>query len=242
MSNFKLLGVLTATAVTLGVALAGTASAATVAFTSSGIFSSTGVANPCTVGCSGNNTSFYTIGTNNGFFQPDSTLSATAFSSGSFSTDATSVRIGEIVWNNQATPSNTTDSNFNLNYLLTVNFSLPTDLAADTTTFLINVLQPTNPPGDTLVNMNVGIPNIGPFALAGVTVSNIHWVLAPGSDGSTFNSGTGAWNNPENNTATLRLVADFTATAVPVPEPASFAILGAGLLGLAAARRARRQG
>jgi monoamine oxidase len=35
-------------------------------------------------------------------------------------------------------------------------------------------------------------------------------------------------------------VADLTAT--PVPEPASFAILGAGLLGLAAARRARRQG
>jgi hypothetical protein len=239
MSNFKMLGMLTATAVSLGVALAGTASAATVAFTSSGIFSSTGVANACTVGCSGNNTSTYTIGTNNGFFQPDSTLSATSFSSGSFSTDATGVRIGEIVWNNEATPSGTTDSNFNLNYLLTINFSLPTDLAADTTTFTLNVQQPTNPPGDSLTNMNVAIPSVGPFALAGVTVSNIRWVLAGGSGGSSFNSATGAWFNPENNDATLRLVADFKAT--PVPEPASFAILGAGLLGLAAARRARRQ-
>jgi hypothetical protein len=32
---------------------------------------------------------------------------------------------------------------------------------------------------------DAGIPNIEPFALAGVTVSNIHWVLAAGSGGST---------------------------------------------------------
>jgi len=71
-------------------------------------------------------------------------------------------------------------------------------------------------------------------------ISNIRWAIVSAGAGSTFDSVTGSWYNPENNTATIQLFADFQALAVP--EPASFAILGAGLLGLAAARRARRKG
>ena len=236
----KLAGAVAATTMTIALAIGGQAAAATVSFTSTANFSSVGGPSGCQVGCgvsSGGNV--YTIGTN--YFGADSTLTTYDYGANTFNTDATAVRLGEITWNNQATPSYSTDPNFNLNYALTLNFSQPTDLAPDTTTFVLNVSQPTNPPGDSITNMNIGIPNIGPFALAGVTISNIRWVLVSGGTGpnaSTFNSATGAWFNPENHTATLRLVADFTAT--PVPEPASFAILGAGLLGLAAARRARR--
>jgi hypothetical protein len=221
MSNYNLLGVLTATAVSLGVAFAGAASAATVAFTSTSTWSAGAGGSGCSTGCDIDNnfgataTSTYRIG-NNPNSSNDSILSTTNFST-SFATDATAVTLGAITWRNAATTD--TDTNFNVLYNLTINFSLPSDLAADTTTFTLNVQQPTNPPGDSISNTNVAIPNVGPFALAGVTVSNIRWVLVAPSGGSTFNSATGQWFNPEGNTATLRLVADFTAT--PVPEPAS---------------------
>lgn len=229
MSNIRFLGALSAAAMTVALACAGAASAATVAYTSDGSWGATN----CTSGCQYQGNTFQ-IGSGAG--SNDSKLIITDFSA-NFSTDAT-MRLGQITWENRATT--TTDTSFNLVYALELNFSQPSNLPPDTTNFTFLIQQPTNPPGDSVSNMNIGIPNIGPFALAGVTISNIRWVISSAGSGSTFNSATGQWYNPEGNNATIQLVADFKAT--PVPEPASFAILGAGLLGLAAARRARREG
>jgi hypothetical protein len=144
--------------------------------------------------------------------------------------------IGELTWINLATQN--TDSNFSANYSFTLDFSAPTNLAASTHVFSLNILQPTNPPGDSVLNLtNAGLAALGSFALAGVTVSDLHF-STDGLGGSTYNSGTGAWYNPENNTSHLFVTADFTAQQVP--EPASIAVMGAGLLGIGLIRRRPR--
>jgi hypothetical protein len=218
---------------------AGTAGAVTVAGTGTGQFGadtcSNGVAN---CGAANNGKTLQLGGSNSGTdIFSTLTVNDQTFSS-TFTTNVNDKVIGELTWINLASQNG--DSNFTADYTFTLDFSAPTNLAAKTHTFSLNILQPTNPPGDSVLNMtNAGLALLGSFTLAGVTVSDLHF-STDGLGGSSYNSTTGAWYNPENNTSHLFITADFTAQATAVPEPASIALLGVGFLGISLIRNRRQ--
>lgn len=204
------------------------ANATTVTFTGDGGFSNISNCQGGSQGCAITNTGTQIIGGNNGNTldmsgSNNSTLVANDFVNTSFNlTGPTTQNVGEITWVNR--PSGNTDPNFNVVYTFKLSFSAPNG-SSDSQVFSLNLLQPTNPPGDTVLNLtNSTLTGLGPFSLNGITVSNFQFVES--GDG-TYNGTT--WNNPEGGTSRLYITANF---APAVPEASTWAMMILGFFGI----------
>lgn len=214
----------------LAVLLHSNANAVTVTGSSSGVFLTSVPGNNDCTACTGNNSNVLGMSGTSGV----STLTAvsTAFS---VNTNTNDTVIGQLKWVNNATSGvSNANTNFDVTYRFTLAFTAP-GVTSDTQDFLLNIQQTVNDAGDLIFNLtNATLSGLGPFNLGNVTVSDLHFGLAPSTNGQyyTTNGGghsAGEWTNPENKISTLNIYADFTA---PVPEPSTWAMMILGFAGV----------
>lgn len=210
------------------------ASAVPVTYTSNGTLGPiTGCANPATCVQNGPNQVYWGGESFLGFpIAPSPSVSSILTANdinapGATDPDGLNIALGSLDWLNRATPSNRTDSNFSVAYSLINQFLAP--VGSGSANLGLNITNTSNPTGDLIVNLLAASYTA---AIPGYTLTNLRFEeIGAGS----FNALTGVWSNPEGSTSTLTLRGDLVA----VPEPASLALFGAGLLGLGVARRAR---
>jgi hypothetical protein len=156
----------------------------------------------------------------------------------------TTLTIAKLTWYNSDTLEQVGPLQFGVNWNLAVTFTSPAGSTGDSETFNLNVSNPVNPAADHITNLTLADLAGLSFSLPGVTVSNLQYHVIDGSGsgntGLTCTAGKCDWKNDENNTAYLTITATFTADPTPVPEPASLALLGAGLIGAVTVRRRKQ--
>jgi hypothetical protein len=151
--------------------------------------------------------------------------------------NATNVKIAQLTWFNSATRSQSDLNSFGVDYNLTIAFTSPVGSTGDSELFDLTIVNPTNPPGDVISSFTLNdLANLS-FTLPGWTVSNLHYVADSGT--SLCGISNTSWCNPEHNTGSLYIEANFTKTSVP--EPLTLSLFSAGLAGVAALRRRRKQ-
>jgi hypothetical protein len=171
----------------------------------------------------------------------NSTLTANAIAINT-TTNSNDTVIGRLTWVNRATTGlSNADSAYNVIYNFNLSFSSPS-LSSDSQAFTLNLEQTENAAGDLVFNLsNTTLAGLGPFSLAGVTISDLHFGLASGTSGG-YTSATGLWTNPDPTTqggsftSTMNIYAVFTA-AVPEPSTWAMMILGFAGVGFMAYRR-----
>jgi PEP-CTERM motif len=151
------------------------------------------------------------------------------------------VRIGQLDWYNSATIAHSDLNSFGVSWTLSLVFTSPSGPDPNgTERFDLTINNPINPPGDLVYGLQLAdLSNLASSVeLSGVTMSNLRYAVYDPAGGGYSSYNGNVWYNDENNWSSLYILADFRASGTTsVPEPATLALFGVGLIALGAVRR-----